>query len=223
MAGGAPGLDRGSKAGGEASAGPREAWRENAGDRTRLNRLLQRRDRSDWSPRSHVAVTSVLVGMLGVGIAHADGPPVPAAEPVPRSVADLDGVTVWLGPTGGAVHVDGAWDSAWGGGVQVLRIRERAALGVAGVWLGGVHYATRDGGRIWLEGVAGTRRLGGRMIGVAAGPALELGAARHPRVGGAVTAWWFAGITPYARAGALSQTGGFVELGVAISLPAWRN
>ena len=28
---------------------------------------------------------------------------------------------------------------------QVLRIRERAAVATLGVWIGGVHYAARDG------------------------------------------------------------------------------
>jgi hypothetical protein len=71
--------------------------------------------------------------------------------------------------------------------------------------------------------VAGTRRLGGRMLGISLGPALELGASRHPRPGAAVTLWWFTGVTPYVRAGALRDTGGFIELGVALALPAWRR
>lgn len=150
-------------------------------------------------------------------------PGTPVGGPALRSTADLDGLQVWIGPTGAALAVDGGWDSAWGGGVQVLRIRERAAVGAVGVWIGGVHYAARDGGRVWIDGVIGTRRLGGRMVGLAAGPALELGETRHPRAGAAMTLWMFAGVTPYARAGALADTGGFVELGVALSLPAWRR
>lgn len=198
---------------------------ENAGDHTRLGSGPQRRSRLDWAPRSHVAATVVLVALLGGGdrIARADDAPAAAPPRLPRAVGDLDGVYLWIGPSGAAIQIDGAWDSAWGGGVQVLRIRERAAVGAVGVWLGGVHYAARDGGRLWLEGVVGSRRLGGQMIGVSAGPALELGATRHPRVGVAMTAWWFAGVTPYARVGSLVDTGGFVELGVAVSLPAWRR
>jgi len=187
----------------------------------------RRRATRSWAPRPHVAVTVVLVGLLTWGD-RADADPVPAAAPatrprLPPTVRDLDGTYVWLGPTGGVVRVDGAWDSAWGGGVQVVRVRERAALGVVGAWLGGVHYAARDGGRISLEAVAGTRRGFGRMLGIAVGPALELGASRHPRLGGSATAWLFAGFTPYARVGGLVDTGAFIELGVAFNVPAWRH
>lgn len=147
------------------------------------------------------------------------------APPAPRlrSTADLDGTYVWLGPSGAAAHVDGGWFSSWGGGVQVLRVRERAGLGVLGGWLSGVHYAGRDGGRVALEAVVGTRRLpGALMTGLAAGPVLELGERHHPWAGAQATAWVFAGISPYVRVGTVANAGGYVELGVQLSLPARR-
>jgi hypothetical protein len=45
-----------------------------------------------------------------------------AAQPAP--VADLDGTQLWIGPTGAARATAAGWESTWGGGVQVLRIRE---------------------------------------------------------------------------------------------------
>jgi hypothetical protein len=109
-----------------------------------------------------------------------------------------------------------------GGGIQVVRLRERARLGVVGGWLSGVHYAGRDGGRVALEAVVGTRRLIGPMLGLGAGPVLELGDAHHPWAGGQVSAWLFAGVSPYLRAGVVREAGGYLELGVQLSLPARR-
>jgi len=150
--------------------------------------------------------------------------PTPSPVPPPgRPVADLDGLYLWLGPSGGATRVDGAWDSAWGGGVQVVRVRERARLGLIGAWLGGARYASRDGGRVWLEGLAGTRRVIGQMVGVGLGPTLELGDLHHPRAGLSASIWWFAGVVPYARAGVLDASGPFAEIGVSLSLPAVRH
>jgi hypothetical protein len=145
-----------------------------------------------------------------------------AGRPALRAASDLDGVHVWLGAVGAATHVEDDWDSAWGGTIAILRIRERAPLGAAGIWLGGAHYAMRDGGRVWLDGVAGTRRLGGRMLGVSTGPVLELGDLRHPRLGAQTSIWCFAGVVPYARLGVLGSSGPFVELGISLSVPAIR-
>ena len=129
---------------------------------------------------------------------------------------------LWIGPTGAATRVDGGLESTWGGGVQLVRVREGASLAVAGASLGAAHYASRDAGRLWLDGVVGTRRLGGWMLGLAAGPALELDDRRHPRLGGAVAVWGFAGITPVVRVGVLNDTGAFVEIGASLGLPALR-
>lgn len=168
-----------------------------------------------------VAISLLVALASGPTSARADET---AATPAPRlrSAADLDGLYVWLGPAGAAARVEGAWLSSWGGGLQVLRVRERADLGVVGGWLSATHYAGRDGGRVALEGVVGTRRWLGPMVGLGAGPLVELGDLHHPRLGAQVSAWVFAGITPYVRAGWVDEAGGLVELGVQLSLPVRR-
>lgn len=143
-----------------------------------------------------------------------------AAEP--RSVADLDGLHLFVGPVGAATQIGGEWDSAWGGTAALVRVRERAGIGVVGGWLGAAHYGASDGGRVWLDGVVGTRRVLGKMLGVGAGPVVELGALQHPRLGMQGSIWCFAGVVPYARLGVLESSGSFVELGVSVSLPALR-
>jgi hypothetical protein len=133
---------------------------------------------------------------------------------------DLDGVYVWLGPAGAASHVDDMWDSTVGGDLTVVRIREREALGAIGASLGASRWTERDGGRIWLDAIAGTRL--GRMVGVSAGPLLELADLAHPRLGASVGVWAFLGITPYARLGTVQELGPFAEIGVHIALPVRR-
>ncbi len=224
----------------EASVGPVEAsrvGRQIPGDRTRLRTadhaaggVSARRSSPPralgpqvpagrtWSERRGRALVAVAaVGVLNVGPA--------AADPAPRTLraaSDLDGLHLWLGPVGAATRVEGDWDSAWGGTVAVVRVRERAPLAAAGLWLGGARYAARDGGRLWLDGIAGTRRLGGRMLGVGVGPVLELGELRHLRPGAQASIWCFAGVVPYARVGVLEASGPFVELGLSLSVPALR-
>ena len=60
------------------------------------------------------------------------------------------------------------------------------------------------------------------MLGVAAGPVVELGDLRHPRVGAQASIWCFAGVVPYARLGVLEASGSFVEVGISLSVPALR-
>lgn len=160
---------------------------------------------------------------LGAGIARAgDGEPPPQGSPVLPSSDDLDGDKLFLGPVGGAIAIEGAWDSAVGGELVWLRIRERRAIAAAGAGFGYVKYAARDGGRMWLEGVVGTRRLGGFLVGATVGPAMELGAVQHPRIGATASAWVFVGVIPYVRAGVFDEAGSYVELGLALELPVWR-
>jgi hypothetical protein len=151
--------------------------------------------------------------------ADADPDPPKAAL---RSVSDLDGLHLFVGPIGAATFVEDTWDSAWGGNVALIRVREHAWLGTAGAWIGAAHYGATDGGRVWIEGVAGSRRVLGRMIGVGGGPVVELSDQRHPRLGGQASIWCFAGVVPYARVGVLEASGSFVELGVSLSIPTLR-
>lgn len=135
---------------------------------------------------------------------------------------DLDGTYLWLGPTGAAGRVDGAWDSLFGGHLAIVRVRERARLGALGGAFGASRWTERGGGRLWLDGLFGTR-LGGRMIGASLGPTLEVSELTHPRPGAAVGLWIFLGVTPYVRIGVVDELGGFAEVGVHIALPVFRR
>ena len=134
---------------------------------------------------------------------------------------NLDGYYVWLGPTGAASHVDAEWDSTFGGHVALVRVRERDRLGVVGAMVGATLWTERGGGRIWVDGLAGTRIL--RMVGVSAGPMVELSELAHPRYGGSVGVWAFLGVTPFVRVGAVEDLGAFAEIGVHIALPVLRR
>jgi hypothetical protein len=134
---------------------------------------------------------------------------------------DLDGVYLWLGPTGAASRVDGAWDSTFGGHAAVVRVREGSPLGVIGGVVGAALWTERGGGRLWLDAIAGTRLW--KMVGVSVGPILELSEQTHPRLGGSVGIWGFVGVTPFARVGVVEDLGGFAEIGVHIALPVLRR
>lgn len=178
--------------------------------------------RGGRGPRLQARVAiCIVVAVAGLGVARADES-VPPRAPHLRSTADLDGTYLWLGPSGAAARIEDGWYSSWGGGVQLVRVRERAGLGVVGGWLSGVHYAGRDGGRVALEAVIGTRRLLGPMLGLGLGPVLELGDRHHPWPGAQATAWLYAGISPYLRVGTVVNAGSYLELGVQVSLPARR-
>jgi len=167
-------------------------------------------------------ILALAVSLFAPPRASADASGAPAPPTRLRAAADLDGLHLWVGPIGAATHVSDAWDSAWGGSVALVRIRERAWIGALGGWLGAAHYGASDGGRLWLDGVVGTRRLVGQMIGVGLGPVLEVGDLQHPRLGAQASIWCFAGVVPYARLGVLEQSGPFAELGISVSLPTLR-
>lgn len=155
-----------------------------------------------------------------------DPPPrrsTPPTVPTPAFTPswDLDGIYLWLGPTGAASRIEADWDSTIGADATVIRVRERELLGVIGGTLGASRWTVRGGGRIWLDGLVGTRL--GRMVGLSAGPLLELSELAHPRIGGSVGAWAFLGVTPFVRAGMVDELGGFVEIGVHIALPVARR
>jgi hypothetical protein len=153
---------------------------------------------------------------------------------------DLDGLYLWLGPTGAASRIarsgpaggrstpdgstqviDAQWDSTIGASLSIVRVREAEALGAIGASLGASRWTERGGGRVWLDGIVGTRL--GRMVGVTAGPLLELSELSRPRVGASVGAWAFVGVTPFVRLGTVQDLGGFVEIGVHIALPVIRR
>ena len=185
-----------------------------------------------WAPWSAGAIYACFLGVTSVAAADvvtATIPDAPARSPQPRVPAahppdsdDLDGTYVWLGPTGAASHVDMTWDTTIGASLAVMRIREGAPLSAIGATLGAAKWTARDGGRLWVDGLAGTR-IAGVLVGVSAGPILELAELHHPRLGGSVGIWTFVGLTPFARVGVVQDLGAFVEVGVHLALPVLRR
>lgn len=187
-------------------------------------------DRGAGSP---VGLAGIFLGFLALGSAQADPSTATVPDPPPRSRApavgpgnfrassDLDGLYLWLGPTGAASRIDGAWDSTFGGHAAVVRVREGSPLGLVGATVGATLWTERGGGRIWLDALVGTRL--GRMVGVSAGPVLELSDRTHPRMGASVGLWGFVGVTPFARIGVVEDLGGFAEIGVHVALPVLRR
>jgi hypothetical protein len=175
--------------------------------------------------------------VISTNVAHADpaaftptkiepDPPArrggPVVQPVHHTPSwDLDGLYFWLGPTGAASHIDAEWDSTIGASATVVRVRENSLLGTIGGSFGASRWTVRGGGRLWFDVLAGTRA--GKMVGVSAGPLLELSDLSHPRFGGSVGVWGFLGVTPFVRVGAVSDLGGFVEIGLHLALPVLRR
>jgi hypothetical protein len=194
-----------------------------------------------WGIHSHAAVRRLGSVTIGAAIAALAMPGAAAADPITAAVptlpdaparsrpitvspaaftasSDLDGLYVWLGPIGAAGYADAKWDSAFGGEAAIARVHERAPLALIGVDLGASRWTARNSGRMWVDGLLGTRVLG-RMMGVSLGPILEISELAHARFGGSIGVWGFAGITPFARVGAVTDLGMFAELGVHIALP----
>lgn len=167
---------------------------------------------SSWASADPVAITP-------------DPPPRSATnafqKPLPPTW-DLDGMYLWLGPTGSAGWIGSGWDSIFGGDATVVRVRERETLGAIGGTFGAARWTERGGGRAWLDLLAGTPAFG-HMFGVSAGPLLEMNDIRHSAIGGSIGLWAFVGITPYVRVGAVDGLGEFAEVGVHIALPVLRR
>src|SRR5262249_48124457 len=138
--------------------------------------------------------------------------PSSAAPPIgvpPTSFApswDLDGTYLWLGPLGAASRIDAQWDSTFGAGLALVVVRERAPRALVRCTLGASRWTARGGGRVWVDGLLGTH-LAGHMLGVSLGPIVELSELAHPRPGASIGVWGFAGITPFARLGAVADHG----------------
>lgn len=148
------------------------------------------------------------------------GPPAP-----PRVLPDssnLDGTYLWLGPSGAASRAGAQWDSTFGIDASVVRVREHEVVAAIGGTVGASKWTVKEGGRIWAEALVGTSILG-RVVGLSAGPIVELSDVAHPHVGGSIGVWTFVGVTPYARVGTVDGLGNFAEIGVHIALPAFRR
>jgi len=137
-------------------------------------------------------------------------------------MANLDGVYLALGPVAAVIHDPDGWDGAVGGELTVARVTEHRPVAALALTLGGARFGTHNAGRLWLEGMIGTRRLLGVVVGVAAGPTVEVDEQIPPRAGIQGSVWLYAGVLPYLRAGAVRDGGRFIEIGVKLSLPAFR-
>jgi len=188
--------------------------------------------RSQGAGRRLVCAIPCLVLVIRVASADPVAPTVPDA-PGPRQPVivpqatfgpswDLDGTYLWLGPIGAASYIAAGWDSTFGGEAAVVAVHEREPLGLAGINVGVSRWTARGGERVWVDGLVGTHVIG-RMIGASLGPIVELSELAHPRFGASAGVWGFAGITPFARVGAVSNLGMFVELGIHIALPVLRR
>ena len=135
---------------------------------------------------------------------------------------DLDGTYLWLGPSGAASRIDAQWDSTFGADLALVVVRENAPLALVGGNLGASRWTERGGGRVWVDGLLGTH-LVGHMLGISLGPIVELSELAHPRPGASIGVWGFAGITPFARLGAVADHGIFAEIGIHIALPVLRR
>jgi hypothetical protein len=133
-----------------------------------------------------------------------------------------DGLWLTLGPVGGATRIGGGWYSAFGLEASVVRLTEGQLPALIGAAFGGVSYAGREGGRYWLEGEAAIRDPLPVAVGLGIGPCAEIGRSIPTRLGVQGTLWFFAGVVPYVRAGTIAETGGFVEVGIMIKVPAVR-
>lgn len=189
--------------------------------------------------QSQALWTAILACFLGVMPAQADDfvptrtqPDAPPRVNEPERVQppswDLDGLYFWIGPSGAASWARGPeqmaakWDSTIGADATLIVVRERESLAALGGSLGASKWTERGGGRIWLDAVAGTR-VAGQMVGVSAGPLLELSDISHPHAGASFGIWAFFGVTPYARVGAVEGLGMFGEVGLHLALPVLRR
>jgi hypothetical protein len=152
--------------------------------------------------------------------------PAPASRVAPAPLVEsslqenLDGWYVHLGPEIAAVRRDDAWDSVAGGSLSIARVHEHATLALVGARVMAARW-TAGGGRVGVEGVAAVPL--GTMVGISAGPLVDLGDFHHPRIGATGSIWCFAGVVPYVRVGVIEASGAFVEAGISIPLPVWRR
>jgi hypothetical protein len=144
------------------------------------------------------------------------------AEPAAPRPARRDGYFVGLGPVAALVRQDGGLEGGFGGELVLARVRWASDLTALGASAGGVDYATRDGGRLWLEMLVGSRRPFGAPAGLALGVTAEVDPARAPRPGWQATLWVHAGVVPYLRVGGVERSGVFAEAGIQIVLPVLR-
>ena len=166
--------------------------------------------------RARRVVCTAVVCALGLQ------PSAAVADPPLRWTGDLDGTYALLGPLGTATRVEESWDGAFGAEVSLLRIREHKHVALAGLAFGGIRFAKREGGRLWLDALVATRRPLDLLTGLSLGGVAEVHEVIPPRWGFQAGVWVFAGVIPFARVGAMENVGVFVDVGLKIPLPAFR-
>jgi hypothetical protein len=144
------------------------------------------------------------------------------ADDDPPTPSDRDGIWITAGPLAGGLHLRGDWLSAVGGEVSVARVREHRTLAALGIDVGGVSYAGRNGGRLWLELEAAIHDPLPVAIGLSVGPAFETGQGGIAHTGAQATLWFYLAVIPYVRVGTLPDSGNFVETGLMFKIPAHR-
>jgi hypothetical protein len=140
----------------------------------------------------------------------------------PVRAQSLDGVYITVGPVGAASRVGEAWVSAVGAEVSVVRVAETRIPAALGVAVGGISHSGLPTSRLWLEAEIAVLRPLPLPVGLGAGLATELHTVSPPRLGAQATLWFLAGLVPFVRAGAISGSGTFIELGVMLKIPARR-
>ena len=134
---------------------------------------------------------------------------------------NLDGVYLFLGVGGGALRIEGEWDSTVGAHGALFSYSEAATLSLFGVDLGMSQYGDNAGGRAWVAPTVATRALG-PLVGISVGVSAKWDQTDPPKWGAAATLFAFAGITPTITIGRHERVGMFFEFGIRLSLPALR-
>jgi hypothetical protein len=164
----------------------------------------------------------VVVGTSAIAAAEEAKAPstaAPAAAAVQHPMtSDLDGLYLTLGPVAGALHIQDTWNSAVGGEVSLVYLREHRWPALFGISVGGVVFDQRDGIRTWAEAELAIDKLPVKL-GVSGGLAIEFDRTIPPHFGVQGTLWVFAGVVPYVRVGTLESYGAFFEAGVMIKIP----
>jgi hypothetical protein len=204
-------------------------------DSIRMRIAKGRPSRIQWGMSTPPYLTSTFALLVAItSVASADPTTTTVPDPPSRSHApvsgpgqlrpswNLDGLYLWLGPTGAASYVATTWDSTFGADATIVRVREANVLAVLGGTFGASRWTERGGGRVWVDAVAGTRIGASRMLGASVGPIVELSDLAHPRYGASAGVWAFVGVTPFARIGTVEKLGTFAEIGVHITLPVLR-
>jgi hypothetical protein len=166
--------------------------------------------------RVHARIGVLAALLASSSLARAE---VPAAKVPGRLAANLDGLYATIGFLGAGVDVEGDWYSGAGGEISLVLVREHSIPGAFGLAGGGLSYAGRDGGRLWLEAETAVNRGLPFALGLGAGVTAEVDPVRRPRYGAQATLWAFVGPLPYVRVGWCEEIGTFVEVGLMVKVP----